>query len=473
MSENKNTQLSGSLGVTSIVLMVVATAAPLTVMVANTPLIITMGNGAGLAFDALVATIIMFLFAIGFVAMSKFISNAGAFYSYIQKGLGRTLGLGSATLAWVSYFLILVALETYLGVALSDLIQTFTGAIVPWWVLTLVCMLTIGFLGYRHIELSSKFLAVALILEIAVVILVDLFVFADRGITGMDTQAFALDTILSGSPGLGIMFAIYCFIGFEATVIFREEARNPDKTIPRATYIAVLGVGLFYIISMWCQVTAIGSNNIVEYATTHGESTYLLVAQQYLGTISKDIILVLLVTSLFACALSLHNIVVRYQYILGKYNVFPKQLAYIHEKHKSPYVSSFCQTCGSLILFTILLILQLDPVVNIYAWGATTGTLGYMSILSMACISVVAFFYKNKSGSFWTTTVAPSLGLVGLIFSLYIAIVNLPSLIGSESTIVPNIIIGVLIAAFMAGVIKAKMMKKSKPKQFEMLKELA
>lgn len=91
--------LKGSLGVTSIVLMVVATAAPLTVMVANTPLIISMGNGAGAPFDALVATTVMLLFTIGFVTMSKYIKNAGAFYAYIQKGLGRTVGLGSATMA--------------------------------------------------------------------------------------------------------------------------------------------------------------------------------------------------------------------------------------------------------------------------------------------------------------------------------------------------------------------------------------
>jgi amino acid transporter len=470
---SNSNKLSGSLGISSIVLMVVATAAPLTVMVANTPIMITMGNGGAIAFDALLATLIMFLFAVGFVAMSKYISNAGAFYSYIQKGLGRTLGLGSATLAWISYFLILVALETYMGVALSDLIQSFTGVEIPWWTLTLACMVAIGILGYRHIELSSKFLGIALILEIAVVILVNIFVIGDRGLTGLDVAAFHPETILSGSPGLGIMFAIYCFIGFEATVIFREEAKDPDRTIPRATYIAVLGVGLFYIISMWCAVSVVGSDNILAFATTHGESTYLLIAQQYLGPIFNDIILVLLVTSLFACALSLHNIVVRYQYILGKYNILPEKLSHIHEKHKSPYVSSFVQTCASITLFIVLLILQLDPVVNIYAWGATTGTLGYMTILSLTCISVVAFFSKNKSGSFWKTTVAPSLGLIGLLFCLWIAIMNLPALIGSQSEIVPRVIIGVLLAAFSLGVIKAKMMQKQRPIAFEKLKELA
>src|SRR5690242_13222593 len=95
--------LKGSLGVGAIVMMVIATAAPLTVMVANTPLIISMGNGPAAPFDALVATITMLLFTIGFVAMSRYITNAGAFYAYIQKGMGRVVGLGSATMALLSY----------------------------------------------------------------------------------------------------------------------------------------------------------------------------------------------------------------------------------------------------------------------------------------------------------------------------------------------------------------------------------
>ena len=108
--EVEKAKLKGSLGVTPIVMMVVATAAPLTVMVANTPLMISIGNGVSAPVNALIATVIMLLFTVGFVAMSKYITNAGAFYAFIQKGLGRSIGLGSATLAVVSYAMILVAL---------------------------------------------------------------------------------------------------------------------------------------------------------------------------------------------------------------------------------------------------------------------------------------------------------------------------------------------------------------------------
>lgn len=469
---NKQESLSGSLGVLSIVFMVIATAAPLTVMVAVTPLIITLGNGGGVVFDILTATIIMLLFSIGFVSMAKYIDNAGAFYAFIQKGLGRAIGLGSASLAWISYFFILIALEAYIGVALADLLKSFLGVEIPWWILSLSIISIVAYLGYRHIELSSKFLGVALVAEIGVVLIIDFLFFQRNGVTALTPSAFSIDVISSGSIGLGIMFAIFGFIGFESTVIFREEAKDPQKTIPRATYLAVILVGLFYCISTWCLVSIVGTDNIMTFTSEHGESSYLLVAEQYLGKVFTDVILVLLVTSLFACILSLHNVVVRYQYVLGKYGVLPTVLSKVHVKHNSPYMSSAIQSASSFILLTILILLGWDPVANIYTWGASAGTLGYMFILSLTCISVIVFFIKNKEGNFWKTFVAPVLGLLGLLFCLGMAIINLPTLVG-DSIEVAKVVGFVLIGTFLSGILIANLMKAKSPQKFERLKELA
>lgn len=110
---NAGSSLQGNLGVASIVMMVVAAAAPLTVMAANSPLIIAMGNGIAAPLDAAIATFIMYLFTAGFIFMSRYVANAGAFYAYIQKGLGRQIGLASATMAAASYSFIVIAPSLY------------------------------------------------------------------------------------------------------------------------------------------------------------------------------------------------------------------------------------------------------------------------------------------------------------------------------------------------------------------------
>ncbi|AJG14379.1 APC family permease [Pseudomonas aeruginosa] len=475
MGEVEKQKLKGALGVAPIVMMVVATAAPLTVMVANTPLMISIGNGVAAPVDALIAMIIMFLFTVGFVAMSKYIDNAGAFYAFIQKGLGRSIGLGSATLAVVSYSLFLVALQGYIGYATADTVNGFLGVDAPWWVYSFLAVAVIAYLGYRDIELSSKFLAVALVLEIAVVILVDLAVLWDKGLSGMETATFELSHIISGSPGLGILFAICSFIGFESTVIYREEARDPERTIPRATYTAVFLVGAFYVISMWCAVSAIGVDNITDFSETHGADLYLAVTQHYFGVIFMDVMHVLLLTSLFACALSMHNIVVRYKYTLGRFGVLSGQFANVHPAHGSPHVSSAILSTFSVVAFVILAAIGADPATEIYAWGAMAGTLGYMVILSLTCAAVVFFFRKEKHAlSTWKTLVAPTGGLVGVLGCLWVAISNLPDLIGGDNAKTISILVVLfLLSTFVFGYAVAERFRKRSPQRYEALRQLA
>ena len=59
----------------------------------------------------------------------------------------------------------------------------------------------------------------------------------------------------TGAPGLGLLFAFLGFFGFEATAVFRNEARDPDHTVPRATYIAVLGIGTLCTLSSWLVIS--------------------------------------------------------------------------------------------------------------------------------------------------------------------------------------------------------------------------
>lgn len=475
MGEVEKQKLKGSLGVAPIVMMVVATAAPLTVMVANTPLMVTMGNGVAAPVDAFIATVIMFLFTVGFVAMSKYITNAGAFYAFIQKGLGRSVGLGSATLAVVSYALILVAVQGYIGYAAAGAVNGFFNIALPWWVYSFLAVAVIAYLGYRDIELSSKFLGIALVLEIAVVVLVDIAVLWSKGPSGMEGASFEMANIISGSPGLGILFAILNFIGFESTVIYREEARDPDRTIPRATYTAVILVGAFYVISMWCAVSAIGQDNIAAFSEAHGADMYLAVTEHYFGVIFMDVMHVLLITSLFACALSLHNIVVRYKYTLGRFGVLNDRFSSVHPEHGSPHFASMALSLFSLLAFIVLIAIGADPATQIYAWGAMAGTLGYMAILSLTCASVVVFFRREKcTEQLWKTLLAPIGGLIGILGCLWVAVSNLSDLIGGDNAkTVSLFVVLFLVATFAFGVWIAEHFRARHPTRYETLRQLA
>jgi len=467
-NEIKIGQLKGNLGPFSIALMVIATAAPLTVMVGVSPLIIGLGNGAAAPTDALIVTAVMLLFSIGFVTMSKHVENAGAFYSYIQKGLGGVLGLGAASLAVLSYSVIVIALEAYLGFVLNDAISGATGVSLPWWIYAFAIVAVVGFLGYRNIEVSTKILGIALCLEICVILFLDLAIFHTVGIEHVGWAPFEPATFFSGSPGLGILFAIFGFIGFESTVVYRDEATDPERSIPLATYIAVLFIGLLYFVSFWCVVAGIGLTDLLHIAKDNAGTMYLDLAEKFLGKPLRDVAQVLLISSLFAVVLSIHNVVARYKYVLGQCGVLPSRFGQAHADHASPHIGSALQTFISAATLIAAVVLQMDPVTQVYTWGAAAGTLGYMVIVALACVAVIAFFAKRSEGAdVWRTKIAPVLAFLGLVGCLYIAFNNLAALTGSEGYNAVNVsIVALLIISFLFGSLGAFIMKTRAPDKY-------
>lgn len=299
METQSSPQIKRTLGVFSIVLMVVAATAPLTVVAGTQPLVMTYTENNSIPVYYLATGAILLLFSVGFTKMSGHVPNAGAFYSYIQAGLGKTMGLGAATMALLSYVLICIAVLAYLGYATANTIALFAPAIeVPWWVCAIAWWAAIAFLGYRNIDLSSKVLGVFLVLEVLSVTILDVAIIGTGGSEGLSLAPFSPSNFLSGVPGLGLMWAFFGFIGFEATAVFRNEAKDPEKTIPRATYIAVAFIALFYGFNGWCLVMGAGADNALAFAQETQDAYALELAALYVSQWLYDVFQCLLVTSL-------------------------------------------------------------------------------------------------------------------------------------------------------------------------------
>lgn len=423
--------LSGSLGATAIVFMVVAAASPLTVIGGAAPLGILLGNGAGFPALYAISAVILLLFAVGLAAMSRHIPKPGAFFTYVGYGLGRSNGLAAAWLAMLTYTTIQVSVYGYIGFILSYTLETYTAVALPWWLFSLLVIGLVGILGYRHIDLSSKVLGVLLIAEVGVVAVLVAAVVFSGGADGLSLAPFEPANVVSGSPGVGLMFAIAAFIGFEATAIFRDEAKDPDKTIPRATYMAVIGIGLFYTLASWGLVMAWGPDAVLDEAAADPGSLILRTMATYLGATGEIITNVLLITSMFACVLSFHNVVTRYQHSMAAAGVLPDKLASVHHAHLSPHVSSVVQTGTSVVLIAVFALFQLDPVLAVFTWFAGVATLAIAILMALTSVAVIVYFVKTRKDTrLWNTILAPGLGFLGLVLSAALIIAYFPIMVG-------------------------------------------
>lgn len=431
-------RLYGHLNTSSIVFMVIAAAAPLTVIGGNAPIAIASGNGAGAPVGFLIASIVMLLFSIGFMAMTPHVKEAGAFFSYVSLGLGKRLGTGTAYMALVAYTAIQAGIYGYMGWAVGDYVKNIGGPDIHWGIYSLITLAIVAFLGYRHIELSSKVLGVALVLEIAVVLIMNFFIVGMGGNDGISVVSFAPGTAFSSGLGIAILFALTGFIGFEATAVFRDEAKNPEKTIPRATYLSVIIIGVFYTFSVWALVVANGADSVATIAqrTLDGDANLLLdTAEAFGGGLVRDVMQVLLLTSIFACVLSFHNVLARYQFNLGCRGTLPKNLTHVHPKHHSPSIASIVQTITATVILMLCIGLKLDPLTQVFGYMAGIATVGMVGMMLLTTLASLYFFQGNRKlaqGKTWQTRIAPMLAAVMLVGCLWLVLANFTMITGGS-----------------------------------------
>lgn len=427
--------LRGSLGVASIVFIVVAAASPLGVIGGPVPLGIAFGNGAGFPFTFVVVTVVLLLFAVGFTTATPFVKSAGAFFAYVDKGLGRSAGLGAAFAALLSYLALEAGVFGLIGPAFDSLLQSYGVPALPWWLYAAVAFVVVSAFGYFNIALSGRVLGVLLIAEVAIVLVLDaVVIFSGGGPEGFSTGAITPSEIVSGAPGFAILFAILSFIGFEATAVFRDEAKDPERTIPRATYISLILIGVFYTVSSWVLITANGESDIVENAGANAGTILATTTEAYLGTVGGHIIQVLFVTSLFACILSFHNIGSRYIFALSKKGVLTERLSRPHVKHGSPALASITTSVIVAVLVIAAVALGLDPIGQFYTWLGGISAVGIVLLLVLTSVAVIVLLRREHHElSAWKTLIAPGLGLLGLLAFFVIILQNLPVLVAEES----------------------------------------
>ncbi|NMO03034.1 APC family permease [Gordonia sp. TBRC 11910] len=449
--------LRGSIGVAGIVFLVIAAAAPLTAVAGSLPVMIAIGNGAGAPMAYIIAAVVLLIFSVGYAAMSGSVTDTGAFYAYVRKGLGRSAGLGGAGLALLAYTTIQAAIYGLAASTLQGVVVKFGGPDLPWWLWAGVLMAIVGVLGYRSIDLGAKVLGVLLVAEIALIVALSVGVLIKGGAHGIDFVSFTPHAFFSGSPGIALMFAIGSFVGFEATAIYGEEAKNPKRTVPIATYVAVITIGVLYAVASWAVVLAFGSDKVAEAAQSDTADLTFTAATKFLGSVASDIMMVMLVTSLFAALLAFHNAIARYIFALSRTGFAPKRLMNVHPKHGSPHEGSILQTISAFILVGAFAVANADPVLQLFTWMAGVAIVAILALMVLTSVAIIAYFRRTDSDNrWWHTKIAPALGTIGLVGITALVIANFTTLIGG-SRVLSVVFLVVIAVVFVGGVVGARL----------------
>lgn len=460
-----------TLGVPSIFFYIIAAASPLTVVVALFPIIIGAGNGVGMPGAFVIAAVVLMIFAVGYVAMSRHVTNAGAFYAYVTLGLGRVAGLGSASLAIFAYNAIQAGLYGGFGYYAAELLNPALGLSVPWWVYAFVGLLLCLGLGVQGVHSGARVLGVFMTLEVLMITVLSVFsLFGDAvPVSEFSFEPFNPSVVLAGALGVALMFAHASFIGFEGSAIYGEEARDPARTIPRATYLSIAFMGVLYAVSGWLIMNALGLGNVVAIATETGGNFIFVASDTIIGHNISLLFQILIVTATFAAIVTFHNNVSRYLFSLGRQGLVWKPLGWTLPRRQTPWVASIVQSVMVGVVIVAFAIAGQDPFATLFTWATGIGTIGVIASQLVAGIAIFVFFRKsNVDKRPWNTVIAPVLAIIGLAGFFILTLDSLDILLGVQGA-TAALMVSLVFLALLAGIAYGLYLRFFAPDRYELV----
>jgi amino acid transporter len=449
----------GAVGLFGVLFMALANAAPITAMTGNVPIAVGYGNGVYAPAGFVVATIVLTLFTIGYVAMAKHITTAGAFYGFISQGLGQIWGMASGLLATMAYIVFEGSLIGIFAYFANDALNTWFSWNVNWLILGIIGIAIIAFFGYYDINIAAIILGVFLVCEVVLLTALAFSVlfkgggpnglmlssinpfnaFKNLSAGGGVSPAIKDSTgaaIPAGAAAIGVFFAFWSWIGYETTAVYGEESRNPRRIVPRATLFAVVALGVFYSFVSWMVIAGNGKTVSIDKAYNNSIPMFTdLAAKNLGGHWIVNVYLFLIMSGSFACALAFHNAASRYIYAFGReLPGLQKSLGATHSKHHSPYIASAVQSVITLVLTVGFYLLTpgghdayKGGYIFLYGLLALLGTMAILIVMAICSIAVIFYFHVRKAheGDIWTTLIIPIIGFFGMVYVLYLLLSNL------------------------------------------------
>jgi len=314
------------------------------------------GSHVLLAF--VVAAMPALLAGLAFAILASAMPRAGGSYLYASRGLNPYLGFAASFSQWfglsivigvVAYITIPFLRDIAMSAGLEQLSRTLDQPVTRV-VLALGLIWGFVYVNIRGIKSYTRWLVPMVIVIFAtgsIVIVSGLFYDSsdflealmhkeDLVFTPLESPDFEWSALLSAAA---VLFA--SFIGFDSIAQTGSEAVNPTRNLPLAILIAILGVGLFYMLFTQSVYHIVPWSYVAEQAR-HKDVTapglLSLVLPKGLDLVILLGAAIALINDLPAMLLS----VSRLMFAWARDGIFPGAITRIHPVYFSPYVALLC-----------------------------------------------------------------------------------------------------------------------------------
>jgi amino acid transporter len=394
----------------------VSTMAPTTTPAATIPLVCALaGNGTWLAY--VLATIAILLVALCISRFASHSASPGSLYNYASMILPPWL---EATVAWSLLLAYVATGSSVIGGFYHYANLLLHGATGHGFSAVLLAVLVTGvsiWIAYRDVKISARLMLWIEAASVTSIVILVALLLVSHG-WHWDWDQLHLRGMTGSGLRLGLVLALFSFVGFESATTLGSEARNPLKTIPRAVILSSLLGGAFFTVCAYAEV--LGFHTVGQDLGASQAPMYVLA---HIGGVPIFGVLIDVgaLISLFAGTLACITAAARVLLLMAHNGLAHDKLRTTHVRNQTPSLAVVITGIAALLPVAVLAARGASGL-DVYGWMGSLATYGFIVAYALVCLALPR--YLRDHGVFragaqiipWLAAIVMALALVGNLY---------------------------------------------------------
>jgi amino acid transporter len=371
----------------------VSTIAPTCTPVLTVPLVFaTAGNGTWLSY--LIATICTLLIALCVARFAQESASPGSLYTYATTSLPPVLG---STAAWALLLAYITTGASVVGGFIhyaNVVLLEFFAVSAPAVLLAVLAVLLSIVIAYRDIKFSARVMVLIELSSVALIAFVCALLLYQHGLH-IDAAQFSLRGVHFSGVRLGVVLAMFSFVGFECATTLGEEARHPLKNIPRAVILSGALAGFFFILASYSEVLGFPASAGTLDKSTAPMSVIATVAHvPRLG----PLIDISATVSMFTCTLACVTAAARVLLKMSHNGLVHRSMKATHSRNATPHTAVIVAGILTLLSPAVMAAAKISGE-NIYDWMGSLATYGFITVYALVAIALPLHLRRSRQSS--------------------------------------------------------------------------
>jgi amino acid transporter len=394
----------------------VSTMAPTTTPAATIPLVCALaGNGTWLAYALATAAVLLVALCIGRYA--RISSSPGSLYTYASLTLPPWLG---ATVAWSLLLAYVATGSSVIGGFYhyaNLLMHRAPGHAYSAVLLALLVTAISIWIACRDVKISARLMLWIEAASVTVILIVVILLLVRHG-WHWDSDQLHLRGMTGSGLRLGLVLALFSFVGFESATTLGSEAHNPLQAIPRAVIGSAILAGAFFILCAYAEV--LGFHTAGQDLGTSDAPMHVL-AQVAGSPVLGLLIDIGALVSLFAGTLACITAAARVLLLMAHNGLAHGSFSATHALNRTPS-RAIVITGIAAVLPVAVLAARGASGLDVYGWLGSLATYGFIVAYALVCIALPRYLRDHgvyRPGAQlipWLAGIAMLLALVGNLY---------------------------------------------------------